>query len=62
MTYIVICAKCKQKSICEIEDINDPKERNCSICGTIGEDVKIEVSVEEIMPLIDLIAKGMQLK
>lgn len=62
MTYIVICSKCRQKSLCEIEDIDDPEERKCSVCAASGEDIKIEMSVEEAMPPIDLIAKGMKLK
>jgi hypothetical protein len=62
MTYIVICSKCGQKSLCEIEDTDNPEERKCSVCGNSGEDVKIEISVEEAMPAVDLIAKGMKLK
>jgi len=62
MTYIVICNKCRQKSLCEIEDIDDIEERKCSVCTASGEDIEIEMSVEEAMPPIDLIAKGMKLK
>jgi len=62
MTYIVLCGKCRQKSLCEIDDIDNPEERKCSVCGTTGEDIQIETSVEEAMPPLDLIAKGMKLK
>lgn len=62
MTYIVICNKCKQKSLCEIKDLNNPEERKCSVCGASDKDVEIEISVEEAMPPLDLIAKGMKLK
>jgi len=62
MTYIVLCSKCGQKSLCEIEDPNNPMERKCAVCSTSGEVVKIEISVKEAMPPIDLIAKGMKLK
>ncbi len=62
MTYIVICSICRQKSLCEIEDVDDPEERKCSVCTASGEDIKIEMSVEEAMPPIDLIVKGMILK
>lgn len=62
MTYIVFCEKCGQKSLCEIEDINNLEERKCSVCNTSGEDIKIEISVQEAMPPIDLIVKGMKLK
>ncbi|SFM05120.1 hypothetical protein [Halanaerobium salsuginis] len=62
MTYIVICSKCGQKSLCEIEDPKNSDERKCSICGSSGVNVKIEIFVEEAMPAVDLIAKGMKLK
>lgn len=62
MTYIVLCGKCRQKSLCEIDDIDNPEERKCSVCGTTGDDIKIETSVEEAMPPLDLIAKGIKLK
>lgn len=33
MTYIVKCGKCKQKSICEIEDINNRKDIQVRTAG-----------------------------
>ncbi len=61
MNYIVRCASCGQKSICQIENPANPAEKRCSICGSSGDKVRIEVSVEEVMPSADLIARGMGL-
>lgn len=59
MNYIVKCNKCQQKSICEI---NQPEDKKCKLCGATGDDVKVEISIEEAMPPLDLISKGMNSK
>lgn len=59
MSYIVKCSKCRQKSICEIDR---PEDKNCKLCGAAGDDVDIEVSIEEAMPPLELISKGMKTK
>lgn len=59
VNYIVKCNKCQQKSICEIMQAED---KICNICGATGDDVSIEISIEEAMPSLELISKGMRTK
>lgn len=59
VNYIVKCNKCQQKSICEITQAED---KICKICGATGDDVSIEISIEEAMPSLELINKGMRTK